>query len=227
MSLRKTPSTAGNQSLLWSEHGRFPSKEPDMPTLLLATSNPGKAREYRILLDALGYRLTTLADEGIAEVVAESGHTYEENARLKALAYSRLSGRLALADDSGLEVDALDGAPGVRSARFAGEFAADSDRVRLLLAKLTDVPRARRTAHFKCVIAVASPEGHAEICSGECHGMIAFEPRGESGFGYDPVFFIPDLGKTMAELPLEIKNQISHRARASQQVSEVLQRLQL
>jgi len=198
-----------------------------MPKLLLATSNSGKIREYRFLLGGLGYQFTTLAEELIVEVVTESGNTYEENARLKALAYARLSRLTALADDSGLEVDALNGAPGVKSARFAGDAAADSDKVSFLLAKLKDVPWERRTARFKCVIVIASPEGHAEICYGECHGMIAFEPRGGSGFGYDPVFFLPDIGKTMAELHVEIKNQISHRARASQQVREVLQRFQI
>jgi XTP/dITP diphosphohydrolase len=196
-----------------------------MPKLLLATSNPGKIREYRLLLGGAGYELTTLAEEGIAEVVTESGDTYEENARLKALAYAKLSGLTTLADDSGLEVDALDGAPGVRSARFAGEAAGDADRVGLLLTRLEGVPRERRTARFKCVIAIASPEGRVEICRGECEGVIALEPSGVSGFGYDPVFFIPEAGKTMAELDIETKNRISHRARASQQAREVLQRL--
>jgi XTP/dITP diphosphohydrolase len=196
-----------------------------MPKLLLATSNPGKIREYRLLLGGAAYELTTLAEEGIAEVVTESGDTYEENARLKALAYARLSGLTTLADDSGLEVDALDGAPGVRSARFAGEDAGDADRVGLLLTRLEGVPRERRTARFKCVIAIASPEGRVEICRGECEGVIALEPSGVSGFGYDPVFFIPEAGKTMAELDIGTKNRISHRARASQQARGVLQRL--
>jgi len=198
-----------------------------MPKLLLATFNQGKIREYRLLLDGLAYRLTTLTEERIQEVVTESGDTYEQNARLKALAYARLTGLTTLADDSGLEVDALDGAPGVRSARFAGETAADSDRVDLLLARLNGVPWEKRTARFKCVIAIATPQGRAATCYGECQGMIAFEPRGERGFGYDPVFFVPDRGMTMAELPMEIKNRISHRARASQKVSNVLQRLQI
>jgi XTP/dITP diphosphohydrolase len=158
-------------------------------------------------------------------VVTESGDTYEENARLKALAYAKLSGLTTLADDSGLEVDALDGAPGVRSARFAGQAAGDADRVGLLLTRLEGVPGERRTARFKCVIAIASPEGSVEICRGECEGIIALGPSGASGFGYDPVFFIPEAGKTMAELPMEAKNRISHRARASQQARDVLQRL--
>jgi XTP/dITP diphosphohydrolase len=197
-----------------------------MPKLLLATSNPGKAREYRILLNGLGYEIITPAEQGITEAITESGDSYEQNARLKAIACARLSQLIALADDSGLEVDALNGQPGISSARFAGEAAADADKVRLLLARLSGVSWERRTACFKCVIAIATPEGQCQICSGDCPGIIAFEPRGENGFGYDPVFFLPELGKTMAELPSETKNQISHRARASQKARELLLQLQ-
>jgi XTP/dITP diphosphohydrolase len=196
-----------------------------MPELLLATSNPGKIREYRFLLDGLGYQVTTLTEEGIAKIVTESGSSYEQNARLKAITYAKLSQLTALADDSGLEVDALNGGPGVKSARFAGKAATDAEKVSLLLAKLNSVPWERRTACFKCVIAIASPGDHAELCYGECHGMIAFEAKGKSGFGYDPIFFLPEIGKTMAEIPFEIKNQISHRARASQKARQVLQQL--
>jgi len=195
-----------------------------MPELLLATSNSGKIREYRFLLDGLGYQITTLTEQGITKVVTESGNSYEQNARLKAIAYAKLSQLTTLADDSGLEVDALNGEPGVRSARFAGEAATDAERVSFLLAKLNGVPREKRTAHFKCVIAIATPGGQSELCYGECQGMIALEPKGEKGFGYDPIFYLPEIGKTMAELPLETKNQISHRARASQQARQVLQR---
>ena len=198
-----------------------------MPKLLLATSNPGKIREYRFLLDGLGYQITTLTEEGIVKIVTESGNNYEQNARLKAITYAKLSQLTALADDSGLEVDALNGEPGVKSARFAGKAATDAEKVSFLLAKLNGVPWERRTARFKCVIAIASPEGRAELCYGECHGMIAFEAKGESGFGYDPIFFLPEIGKTMAELHLEMKNQISHRARASQKARQVLQQLHI
>ena len=196
-----------------------------MPKLLLATSNPGKIREYRFLLDGLGYQITTLTEEGITKIVTESGNNYEQNARLKAINYAKLSQFTALADDSGLEVDALNGEPGVKSARFAGEAATDAEKLNLLLAKLNGVPWERRTARFKCVIAIASPEGRVELCYGECHGTIAFEAKGENGFGYDPIFFLPEIGKTMAELHLEMKNQISHRARASQKARQVLQQL--
>jgi XTP/dITP diphosphohydrolase len=198
-----------------------------MPKLLLATSNPGKIREYRFLLDSPGYKITTLAEEGIAKVVTESGNNYEQNARLKAISYAKLSQLTALADDSGLEVDALNGEPGVKSARFAGEAANDAERVSFLLAKLNGVPWEQRTACFKCVIAIASPEGRVELCYGECHGIIALEAKGENGFGYDPIFFLPEMGKTMAELPFEMKNQISHRARASQKARQVLQQLHI
>jgi XTP/dITP diphosphohydrolase len=196
-----------------------------MPKLLLATSNPGKIREYRFLLDGLGYQITTLTEEGIAKIVVESGRNYEQNARLKAITYAELSQLTTLADDSGLEVDALNGEPGIKSARFAGKAANDAEKVGLLLAKLNSVPWERRTAHFKCVISIASPRGRTEVCYGECHGMITFEAKGENGFGYDPIFFLPEIGKTMAELPLEMKNQISHRARASQKARQVLQGL--
>jgi XTP/dITP diphosphohydrolase len=196
-----------------------------MPDLLLATSNPGKIREYRFLLDGLGYKITTLAEQGITKVVTESGSSYEQNARLKAVAYAKSSQLTTIADDSGLEVDALNGKPGVQSARFAGEAATDAERVSFLLAKLNGVPPGKRTAHFKCVIAIASPGGKSELCYGECHGIIALEAKGKNGFGYDPIFYLPEIGKTMAELPLETKNQISHRARASQQARQVLQRL--
>jgi XTP/dITP diphosphohydrolase len=197
-----------------------------MPKLLLATSNPGKAGEYRILLDGLGYQIITLAEQGITEVISESGDSYEQNARLKAIAYAKLSQLIALADDSGLEVDALNGQPGINSARFAGKAANDADKVHLLLARLSSVSWERRTACFKCVIAIATPEGQCQICAGECPGIIALEPRGENGFGYDPIFFLAQLGKTIAELPPETKNQISHRARASQKARQVLRQLQ-
>ncbi len=197
-----------------------------MPDLLLATSNAGKIEEYRILLHGLGYRITTPAAEGISETVAESGDTYEQNARLKAIAYAELSHLTTLADDSGLEVDALDGQPGVHSARFAGEGATDGERVDLLLARLEGVPWEDRTARFKCVIAIADPAGRLDICYGECQGIIAFDAEGTHGFGYDPVFYLPDLGRTMAELPSDLKNRISHRARAGRQARRLLLRLQ-
>jgi len=195
--------------------------------LLLATNNKGKVREYRELLVGVPFELVTMAQEGISTVVDEDGDTFEENARLKALTLARESSLATLADDSGLEVDALNGEPGCFSARYAGEGASDSDRVNFLLKKLDGVPEAARTARFRCVIAVATPDGRVETCSGECRGMITLKPGGAAGFGYDPVFYIPELGKTMAELSMEAKNRVSHRGRAVNGVPAVLARLGL
>jgi len=193
-----------------------------MPTLLLATFNPGKVKEYLALLEGIPYQMTSLAELGIREVVTESGASYEENARLKAVTYAKLSQITTLADDSGLEVDALNGAPGVRSARYAGEAATDAAKVDLVLAKLKGVPWEKRTACFKCVIVIATPNGQTNVCYGECHGIIALEARGENGFGYDPIFFVPKFGKTMAELPPATKNKISHRGLAGLKARDVL-----
>ena len=193
--------------------------------LLLATNNEAKVREYRNLLQKLPFELVTLAELGMTTIVNEVGESLEENARLKATVLAAKSQLLALADDSGLEVDALGGEPGRLSARYAGEKASDRDRISYLLAKLEGVPWERRSACFRCVIAIAIPDGEVELCSGECRGVITFEPRGEQGFGYDPIFYLPELGKTMAELPLEIKNQVSHRGQAARKVRQVLKRL--
>jgi XTP/dITP diphosphohydrolase len=196
-----------------------------LPKLLLATNNKGKILEYRALLADLPYRLVTLADAGIDLVVEEAGESLEENARLKATFLAARSGLITLADDSGLWVDALGGEPGTLSARYAGKNATDQDRVNYLLKKLEGVPSEKRTARFKCVITLAIPQGKVAYCRGECEGVIIDQPRGEQGFGYDPIFHIPALGKTMAELTLEEKNRVSHRARAARQVPEALKRL--
>ena len=193
--------------------------------LLLATSNKGKVREYRSLLQSLPFDLVTLAEVGITADVEEVGETLEENARLKATALAAQSQMSALADDSGLEVDALGGEPGRLSARYAGEGASDRDRVNYLLSKLEGVSWEERSARFRCVIAVAVPDGQVEFCSGDCRGVIALEPKGEQGFGYDPIFYLPELDKTMAELPLEVKNEVSHRGKAARKVSQALKRL--
>ena len=193
--------------------------------LLLATNNEAKVREYRDLLRDLAFELVTSAELGMINIVNEVGESLEENARLKATASAARSQLLALADDSGLEVDALGGEPGRLSARYAGEGASDRDRVNYLLARLKGVPWVERSARFRCVIAIATPEGKVEFCSGECLGIITFEPRGEQGFGYDPIFYLPELGRTMAELTLEIKNQVSHRGQAARKVPQVLKRL--
>ena len=193
--------------------------------LLIATRNEGKLREYQQLLADLPIPLTYLIQEGIAYDVEESGLTFIENAVHKAHEYARLSGLLTLADDSGLEVDALLGEPGIHSARYAGPGATDQDRYRLLLERLEGVPREQRSARFRCAIAVAQPGGETYTSEGVCEGVIAFAPRGEHGFGYDPVFLLPEQGKTMAELPPEVKNVISHRARAAQTIAPILEEM--
>ena len=190
--------------------------------LLIATTNHGKVHEYQQLLNGLSCELVSLFEVGIAQEVAETGSTYEENAVLKAQEYAGLSGLLTLADDSGLEVDALNGRPGVYSARYA----ADSPmRIRQLLVELQNIPADRRSARFQCVIALASPNGRTEITAGTCEGHITTEARGANGFGFDPVFYVPEYGMTMAELPDGVKNQISHRARAAQKMRPILERI--
>ena len=169
--------------------------------------------------------MTTLDAQDIAEEVEESGATFEENAALKARRYATISGLLTLADDSGLEVDALKGEPGVRSARYAGEGASDRDLVALVLARMKGVPLEKRAARFRCVIAVAWPSGRVELVEGVRQGVIAAEPRGKNGFGYDPVFYLPERGKTMAELTPAEKNRLSHRAEAARKAARLLHSL--
>lgn len=192
--------------------------------LLIATHNAGKLRELAELLGGIPYRLVSLADVGIDADVEETGRTFEENATLKAETYRAMSGLPTLADDSGLEVDALDGEPGVLSARYAGDDATDADRVALLLRNLADAPSEERTARFRCVIAVAAPGQRTRMYNGACEGLIVDEPRGDNGFGYDPVFLLPDERMTMAELPSERKNAVSHRAVAAKKAAGDLRR---
>jgi XTP/dITP diphosphohydrolase len=193
--------------------------------LLVATNNAGKLREYVELLNGLPFELSTLAGEGILDEIEETGLTLEENAVRKASAYAALSGLITLADDSGLEVDALGGEPGPLSRRYAGDNATDRERNDFLLSKLKDVPWEKRGARFRCVIAIATPGGRMETCEGVCEGIIAFDSRGRGGFGYDPVFCLPQLNKRVAELTLEEKNAISHRARAAQKARPLLEAL--
>ena len=196
-----------------------------IPRVLLATRNSGKAREFSLLLQGSGFEVTTLDAEGIPGDIEESGKTFRENACLKAAGYALDERFLVLADDSGLEVDALGGAPGPLSARFGGEGATAADKVGLLLSRLRNVPLEARSARFRCVIAIASGRKVVGLCEGVCEGVISLEPRGSGGFGYDPVFYLPEMKKTMAELTLEEKNRISHRARAAREAVGVLQRL--
>ena len=196
-----------------------------MPKILLATGNHGKVREFSRLLQGTPFSLTTPAEEGIDIEVDENGYTFEENACLKAVAYAAKSQYPVIADDSGLEVDALGGEPGTLSARYAGENASNDDRIALVLSRLQGIPPDKRTARFRCVIAIALPSREIHLCEGECPGYITLEPKGASGFGYDPIFYLPELEKTMAELNMEEKNRISHRGKAVRKALETLERL--
>lgn len=186
-----------------------------MSKLLLASNNRGKLAEYLEIYSGQTFDLVTPEMVGINLDVAETGGNYQENAVLKGLAFSKASGLPTLADDSGLEVDALDGAPGLHSARYSSKPGAnDADRRRFLLQNLSGKPQPW-SARFRCVIAVVEPTGEMQIVEGICPGEIISEERGENGFGYDPIFLLPETGRTMAELPMDEKNRLSHRGRAA------------
>ena len=188
-------------------------RRPDIHRLLIGSTNPGKLREYREILQGLDVELLAPSDlDPVPSEPPETGRTFTDNARSKARVYAQATGLSTVADDSGLEVYALRGAPGVRSRRFFGEDATADERNRKLLAMLDDVED--RSARFVCVTALASPDGHVELFEGEVHGEIAEGPRGEGGFGYDPVFVIAGDGRTMAELAPEEKHRVSHRGLA-------------
>lgn len=193
--------------------------------LVLATRNAGKVRELVSLLGPLGVEVASLADYAGLPDIPEDGETFEANAVFKAREVARLTGQIALADDSGLEVDALGGAPGVHSARFAGEPKDDAANNAKLLRLLEGVPPEKRTARFRCVVALATPEGEVYTAEGVSEGVILDRPRGENGFGYDPLFYVPDLGRTFAELDMAVKNKVSHRGRAFAQVAGMVRRL--
>lgn len=193
--------------------------------ILLSSQNPGKLRELQAILQDLPIRLITPAELGIQLDVAETGSTYAENAALKSNAFCEASGLISLADDSGLEVDALNGAPGLYSARYApAPHATDGDRRTYLLQNLLPYPRPW-TARFRATIAISLPAGETQFATGACEGEIIPEERGDGGFGYDPIFFIRETGCTMAELDEDEKNRISHRARALEKAKEILLKL--
>jgi XTP/dITP diphosphohydrolase len=201
------------------------------PKLVLATNNTGKLREFRGLLDGCGFELVTPRDLGVAFDPQETGSTFAENATIKAVEAARVCGLVALADDSGLEVDHLGGRPGILSARYAGRDRTAPDitearQLELLLDEMRGVPDERRTARFRCVIAVATPGSAAiQLVDGAFEGRIAHEPRGTNGFGYDPIFLLPERGVTSAELPPEEKNRISHRGQAAAKARALLRRI--
>jgi XTP/dITP diphosphohydrolase len=187
-----------------------------MRDLLVATTNLHKLEEYRAIFSDLPYRLLSLRDLRLDMDVEETGSTFEENAVLKAHAYAQASGLLTLADDSGLEIDAMGGAPGIFSARFAGKDTPYEERFRLILERLNGLPVEQRSARFRCAITLAEPSGYTRTVEGIIEGVIADAPRGEGGFGYDPIFLVPEIGMTTAELSADDKNRISHRGRAAQ-----------
>lgn len=196
-----------------------------MQKLLIATHNQGKVREYRELLADLPVAITFLTELGITEDVEETEATFEGNAILKARSYAAMTGLWAWADDSGLEVDALDGRPGVWSARYAGPGATDQEKYEKVLAELSRHPKESWTARFRCVVAIATPEGKVNTRSGTVEGLITDQPRGEYGFGYDPIFYLASFNKTLAELSPGVKNNISHRAEAAAAAKELLAKM--
>ncbi len=196
-----------------------------MRRLLIATHNRDKMREFREIFAHLPVELLSLDDARVEFEADETGSTFEENAILKARAYCASTGLLTLADDSGLEIDALGGEPGVMSSRFAGQDATPDERNQILLKRLQRVPAARRSARYRCVIAIAQPDAPILTVEGACEGEIALAPRGGGGFGYDPIFFLPDYGRTMAELPSEVKHRLSHRGRAARKAEQLLEGL--
>lgn len=198
------------------------------PKLLIATHNQGKVREYRTLLADLPLEVTYLDAEGITFDVEETGETFEANAILKAEAYARASGLLTWADDSGLEVDALGGQPGIYSARYgAPATEGDAGRYRLLLGQLEGLADVARGARFRCVVALATPEGEVRTAKGTCEGRIAHAPRGNNGFGYDPIFLVADTDyeQTMAELEPAAKNSLSHRGKAARAAKRLVREM--
>ena len=189
--------------------------------LIIATRNKKKLVEIKELLADLDFNVLSISDFSDIPEIEEDMDTFEGNASKKAIQIAQITGKLTLADDSGLEIDFLNGRPGIHSARFAGENATDEDRNRKVLGLMEGISQDHRTARFKCAIAIVENE-LVEIVTGVCEGEIATEPRGNQGFGYDPIFIVPSYGKTFAELGAEIKNQISHRAIALKKVKEVL-----
>lgn len=191
-----------------------------MKEIIIATKNPGKAKEFVQMFEPLGYTVKTLLDYPEVPDVEETGTTFEENAILKAETVSNLFNTIVISDDSGLMVDALKGKPGVYSARYAGEQKNDQDNMDKVISELAGVPTEKRTARFCCTLAIANPNKETVTFTGTCEGIILEERRGEYGFGYDPIFFVKEEDKAMAELPPEKKNVISHRANALKKLKE-------
>lgn len=196
-----------------------------MLEIVLATGNKDKIKEIEKILNGIDAKLLSLDDFPGCPKVVEDGETLEANAKKKALVVSQYTKKHSLAEDTGLEVEALSGAPGIHSARFAGDNCTYEDNNRKLLKLMEKVSLGERRAKFRCVAALAKPDGEVVTCEGVCEGIIDFEMKGESGFGYDPLFLLPEYGKTFAELGEEMKNKISHRARALAKIKEIINNL--
>ncbi|UQZ46910.1 XTP/dITP diphosphatase [Bacillus sp. PK3-037] len=194
-----------------------------MKEAIIATHNPGKVKEFKEILEPKGYEVKSLAEIGFTDEIEETGHTFEENAILKAEAVSKAVNKMVIADDSGLSVDNLGGRPGVYSARYAGEQKDDQANIDKVLSELRGIEKEQRTARFRCALAVSIPGEETKTVEGHVEGYIAEEPRGEYGFGYDPIFIVKDKDKTMAELTSDEKNKISHRADALKKLSKLLE----
>lgn len=194
-----------------------------MKEAIIATHNPGKVKEFKEILEPKGYDVKSLAEIGFTEEIEETGHTFEENAILKAEAVAKAVNKMVIADDSGLSIDNLGGRPGVYSARYAGEQKDDQANIAKVLSELKGIEKEQRTARFRCALAVSIPGEETKTVEGHVEGYIAEEPRGEYGFGYDPIFIVKDKDKTIAELTSDEKNKISHRADALKKLSKLLE----
>ena len=192
--------------------------------IIFATGNEGKMKEVRMILKDLGLPVLSMKDAGVQADIVEDGTTFEENAKIKAVAVQKLTGALVLADDSGLEIDYLNKEPGIYSARYMGEDTPYSVKNANLISRLAGVPDEQRTARFVCAIAAAFPDGEVLTTRGTIEGIIGYEERGENGFGYDPIFYLPEYKKSTAELSPEEKNALSHRGRALRQMEEELRK---
>ena len=193
-----------------------------MDTIIFATKNKGKIKEINDILADMDVQVLSMEEAGITADVVEDGTTFEENAIKKATEIMKISGKLTLADDSGLEIDYLDKAPGVYSSRFMGEDTPYLEKNTAILQKLEGVPEEKRTARFVSCIAAAFPDGRVRTCRDTIEGIIGYEIKGSNGFGYDPIFFVPEIGKYLAEISREEKNAISHRGKALRKMKEIL-----
>ena len=193
-----------------------------MQKIIFATTNQGKVNEVKMMMEGFDVELYTLKEAGINADIVEDGTTFEENAVIKARTIMEMTGEIALADDSGLEVDYLDGAPGIYSARFLGEDTSYDIKNQYIIDKLANAKGKERSARFVCAMAVAFPDGEIKTCKGTIEGLIAYEQKGKNGFGYDPIVYVPEYEMTTGEMAPELKNSISHRGQALEQMKEIL-----